>query len=92
VTLDQLASVARLGKFRLLRAFERQVGMPPHRYLIHLRIRWAELLLSRGEAPSVVAARVGFVDQSHLTRRFKQIVGATPGAHARRGRTSSEST
>ena len=33
-----------------------------------------------------VAAEVGFVDQAHLTRRFRDFVGTTPGRFAERRR------
>jgi AraC-like DNA-binding protein len=29
-----------------------------------------------------VARETGFADQSHLTRRFKRLVGVTPGRYA----------
>jgi AraC-like DNA-binding protein len=31
-----------------------------------------------------VAHQTGFADQSHLTRRFKRLVGVTPGRYAGR--------
>ena len=53
--------------------------MPPHAYLRHLRLAAARRLLALGEAPAAVAAATGFVDQAHLTRRFKGAYGITPG-------------
>jgi AraC-like DNA-binding protein len=38
----------------------------------------AKQLLARGMSIAQVAAEVGFADQSHLTRKFKSLVGATP--------------
>jgi AraC-like DNA-binding protein len=52
-------------------------------YLEHLRIARAKELLAIG-VPLVDAARsTGFGDQSHFTRRFKQVVGLPPGRYAR---------
>ena len=58
-------------------------GLPPHAYLLQLRLGHAKRLLAAGEAPAAVAAAVGFVDQSHLSRRFKGAFGITPGQYAR---------
>lgn len=60
-------------------------GTAPHRYLIDRRIRHAEALVAEGRLPLAAIADIcGFSSQAHLTRRFKQIVGTTPGVH--RGR------
>jgi AraC-like DNA-binding protein len=40
-------------------------------------------LLIRGEPAAEVAQAVGFVDQSHLIRRSRDIYGTTPGSYAR---------
>jgi AraC family transcriptional regulator len=37
-----------------------------------------ELLLLKGEGLSSVAEATGFADQSHRTRAFKRVIGATP--------------
>lgn len=82
VTLDELATYARLDKFHLCRAFREQVGMPPHAYQIQLRIMNAKLMLADGAKPKDVAPRVGLYDQSQLNRHFRRIVGMTPGQFA----------
>lgn len=79
VSLDDLGQVAGLSVFHLVRCFRDQVGLPPCQYQIHLRVRHALARLRAG-VPSVTAAyEAGFVDQSHLSRHFKRIVGITPG-------------
>lgn len=80
-TLDDVADYADLDKFHLCRAFRSQVGMPPYAYLTHLRVQRARQLLSSGLRASELAQRVGFYDQSQLTRHFKRIVGVTPGRY-----------
>ncbi|HEX3763292.1 MAG TPA: AraC family transcriptional regulator [Kofleriaceae bacterium] len=82
-TLDDLAQHAGLDKFHLCRAFRAQVGMPPHAYLIQLRILHAKELLAAGARPKDIAPRVGLYDQSQLNRHFRRIVGMTPGQFAR---------
>ena len=61
-----------------MRAFRKEVGLPPHEFLTQVRIRRAMKLLLRGLPIAEVALETGFVDQSHLTNRFKRLVGTTP--------------
>ena len=83
VSLDELAALSSLSPWHFLRTFREETGLPPHAYLTQLRIRRAEGLLRAGFSPARVAAEVGFADQSHLTRWFRRIVGATPAAFLR---------
>lgn len=82
VRLTELAAAVTLSPFYFLRVFKRSTGMPPHAYLNELRLKRARELLRNGHAPADVAAASGFSDQSHLTRRFKQAFGVTPGRYA----------
>lgn len=77
--LAQLAAMVDLSSFQLLRAFEREYGVPPHAYLIQRQVREAKRMLERGVAIAEVAHSCGFADQSHLNRHFKRIWGVTPG-------------
>lgn len=86
LTLAELAAIAGLSVFRLVTVFRREIGLPPHRYLCHVRIRRAQAMLSRGVPPAVVASEAGFFDQSHLSRHFKSICGVTPGQYSARHR------
>jgi AraC-like DNA-binding protein len=81
--LAELAGVAGVGPFALLRAFRAETGMPPHAYLNQLRVRQARVLLDAGVPPAEAAATTGFADQAHLTRHFKRVVGVPPGAFQR---------
>jgi AraC-like DNA-binding protein len=79
ITLDELTLVAGLTPSHLVRTFKQQIGLPPHQYLVHVRIERAKDLLKSGSALVQVALETGFTDQSHFTRRFKRVVGVTPG-------------
>lgn len=81
LALRELAPIAKLSVFRLVTVFRREVGMPPHRYHCHVRVRHAMALLGRGVPPAIVASEAGFFDQSHLSRHFKTICGVTPGQY-----------
>ncbi|MEY9876830.1 AraC-like DNA-binding protein [Streptacidiphilus sp. MAP12-33] len=82
-TLEQLAAAVGTGPFPLLRAFRDAYGLPPHAWLTQYRVRTARTLLDAGVAPADAAVAVGFVDQAHLTRHFRRIVGVPPGAYRR---------
>jgi AraC-like DNA-binding protein len=81
VSLFDLATVGGLSVYRLTRAFSAEVGLPPHAYQVQRRVLRAKALLAAGTPPAQVAARCGFADQAHLTRRFKALVGTTPGRY-----------
>jgi AraC-like DNA-binding protein len=82
LSLTQLADHVSLSPYYLLRVFHAEVGMPPYTYLESVRIRHAQRLIEAGKPLAEVAVEVGFSSQSHLTRRFKQIIGVTPGQYA----------
>ncbi|MBB5293578.1 AraC family transcriptional regulator [Deinococcus metallilatus] len=82
-SLEVLAGVANLSPTHFLRAFRETCGLTPHAYLVQRRVQQAARLLEGGERPGQVAQSVGFVDQSHLNRHFKRLLGVTP-AHYRR--------
>jgi AraC-like DNA-binding protein len=83
VPLAELASVAGLSRFELVRRFREQTGLTPHAFQTNMRVECARRMLSGGVAIAEVAAGCGFADQPHLTRTFKRAVGVTPGRFAR---------
>jgi AraC-like DNA-binding protein len=86
VGLDELAAVAGIGKFRLVRLFREHTGLPPHALHLAQRVRAARLLLEAGDPIAATAAATGFADQSHLHRHFQRTLGLTPGEYQRRFR------
>jgi AraC-like DNA-binding protein len=83
ISLDELASVAGLSKFYLLRAFHRVHGITPHAYQMQLRLAHAWRFIVEGSPLSRATYDAGFADQSHLTRRFAAVFGLTPARYAR---------
>lgn len=86
VSLAELAALAGVNRFHLLRAFHRSVGLPPHLYQTQLRLRHARRLMLSGDPPARAAAAAGFADQSHLIRKFKAAYGVTPGQYLGHGK------
>jgi len=83
VTLDELCAHAGLSKEHLIRSFGRAYGLPPHQYLMTVRVTRARRLLARGVPSATVATSCGFFDQSHMVRHFRRQLGLTPVAYAK---------
>ena len=83
VSLDSLAGLVQLSKSHLVRLFRTQMGLPPHAYLLRIRVSRACSFLAAGMPIAEAAHAAGFADQSHLTRHFKYYLGLTPGAYVR---------
>ena len=81
IYLDQICRHAGLSKSTLLRAFTKEKGVTPYRYLETVRINEAKKLLSEGVPPVEAAIRTGFSDQSHFTNYFNQFIGLAPGTY-----------
>ena len=84
MTLDTLARIACVSRFHFARMFRLSIGTSPMAYVKHRRVEFAKRLLGRGERPiSHIAFELGFCDQSHFTRVFRDRTGITPGYFAR---------
>ncbi|WP_199257189.1 AraC family transcriptional regulator [Pantoea sp. BAV 3049] len=81
IGLSDMAAALGVDRFRLSRQFQAQFGLPPHAWLIQLRLTHARRLLSLGVTPAVVAAQLGFADQSHLGRWFRRVYQLTPARY-----------
>jgi AraC-like DNA-binding protein len=82
ISTEDLARLAGVSETHVIRSFTRWVGMPPHAYLLGVKVEKAKALLLRGTPLSEVALSAGFADQSHFTRHFKRTTGHTPGQYA----------
>lgn len=81
ISLRDLASVVNLERSYLLRLFKKSMGLPPYAYLNQVRINEAKKRLAAGTPIVDTALQTGFIDQSHLTNRFKSVFGLTPGQY-----------
>lgn len=82
--LSDIAKVANVSVFHLIRQFHETFGCPPYVYLTHRRLENARRLIEQGNtALKCVAASCGFSDQSHMTRLFRREFKITPGEFRR---------
>jgi AraC-like DNA-binding protein len=79
VTLEELARIADLSPFHLVRVFRKEVGLPPHAYQTRLRLNHAKALLAQAATIGEAALSAGFFDQSHFTNHFRKVFGYAPG-------------
>ena len=77
--LEDMARRAALSMVAFNTAFKRATGLPPHAFLVDLRVRAAEKDLA-DESLSVadVAKRYGFSSPQHFATTFKRIMGVQP--------------
>ncbi len=79
LTLTEIAAIAQISPYHFLRLFRQSMGATPHQYILQIRVDRAKYLLRSSDLSiAEIAIRVGFCDQSHLTRCFKRILGLTP--------------
>jgi AraC family transcriptional regulator len=81
LTVSGIAQVADMSADHFTKLFKESTGQSPYQYVVEARVRKAKELLTTGKFTiSEAAHRVGFVDQSHLTRHFKRVFGLPPKA------------
>lgn len=80
-TLRDLARQAGVSPVTACKLFRQHLGLSPFRYLMRRKLEVAAEHLTRGELlVKEAAARVGFSDPYHFSRRFKQLYGVSPRA------------
>ena len=79
IDLSMLAGVAGLSVHHFARQFKQSAGVTPHVYLTQKRVERAQEMLVQTDLPlAEIAFAVGFFDQGHLARHFRQRLGTTP--------------
>jgi AraC-like DNA-binding protein len=84
--MSAFAEKLSLSQRQLERLYQREVGMSPKQYLKLLRIENARSSLRhmREETTARLAVELGFYDQAHFIREFRDVVGMTPYAYMKR--------
>jgi len=85
-TVAELAASETRSPRTLQRHFQRYVGVGPKWVIDRFRLQEAAEALAEGEAVADLAARLGYADQAHFSRAFRELVGEPPAAYASRNR------
>ena len=92
-TVADLAREVGLSSGHLAEVFAREVGVPPHRYLVERRVERATELLAGTDLPlTTIAHELGFASSSHFSRVFTSLVRLTPRDYRRRAVARSSTT
>ena len=84
VTVDDIARQAGYHPKYFIGLCRRHTGMTPHEFILREKIGLAARLLRETSQPLVeIAEYLGFRDQFHFARVFKQRIGIPPGAYRR---------
>ena len=79
IHIRDLSAVARRSKAHFSRKFKLAVGESPHAYVVRRRLeRACHLMMTSTASLSEIALSVGFSDQAHLCRLFRQAFGQSP--------------
>ncbi len=90
LALAEIAAVCGLSSHHFVRAFSKTFGMPPHQYVLDLRLDFAERLLADSRMTIAdIANLAGFSSQSHFTTVMKKYRQVTP-LQARMGKLNSK--
>lgn len=79
LTVAGLAAYCNLNRSHLCRLFKQEFGVGPKEYLLKLRMNIAVSLLCNSQtAIKVVGISVGYENQLHFSKAFKQVYGLSP--------------
>jgi AraC family transcriptional regulator len=84
-SLAALARDANLSPYHFLRSFRQVTGLTPHQFVLRTRLNRAALRLRNSrEAISAIVFDEGFNDLSTFNRRFRRLMGMSPGEYRAR--------
>ena len=79
ISFTEIATQYNFSQAYLSKIFKEQTGLPPKKYLNEYRINHArKLLLDSSISIKDIAIKVGFDDQFHFSKNFKNTVGVSP--------------
>ena len=77
--IEQLAELASMSRATFMRIFQQQLGMPPGKFLIQVRLEMAAVLLKNTQKTILaIALEIGYQSEAHFSKAFKAIYGLSP--------------
>jgi len=90
-SIDRLAAVSGVSGAHFARSFKLAFGVPPHRYLLTLRLERAMAFLRDTDLPITdIALSSGWRSLGTFGRTFRDVVGVSPSAFRTRSRLSAD--
>lgn len=84
ISLEDIGRATNRSASHVSRMFTSELGMPPHQYLMRLRVQKARTLLEKTSLSiAEIAYTCGFSHQEHLSRLFRRFTDTTPAAYRR---------
>lgn len=82
-TVAELARVSGTSARSASRLFKMRLLVSIHKFRLCARISAATQRLLAGDTVTTTSLALGFVDDSHLTKHFKRMLGVSPSAYAK---------
>ncbi len=84
MTVGEMAETVGLSESWFANVFKQTTGKTPLQWQLGKRISLAQSMLTESHlSVAAIAAQLGFSDQAHLTKTFRQVAGETPAAWRR---------
>jgi AraC family transcriptional regulator len=84
ILVKDLSAVAQRSAAHFSRSFKQVLGESPHAYVVRRRLeRACQLMINSSASLGEIAHSVGFSDQAHLCRLFRQAFGQSPSSWRR---------
>ncbi len=83
LTIEAIGREVGISPFHFTRVFSELVGIPPHRYLMRVRLARAAEALRLGASVTSAGRDAGFPNLGNFIRQFRRVHGVSPSRYAR---------
>jgi transcriptional regulator GlxA family with amidase domain len=91
LTIEDLASRAKMSARNFQRVFTRQCGLPPAKFIERLRVERARVIIEDTSlSMAEIATKSGFDSEQRMRRSFQRVLGINPVDHALRVRRAAD--
>jgi AraC-like DNA-binding protein len=85
ITLNELADYVHMSKYHFCRVFSEQFHISPIQYILQLKVNISKRhLIYTSDSIQTIAQDLGFTDQCHYSKMFKQITNQTPSEYRKK--------